>query len=179
MATYVAVFALVLAYVALVAAYCALRALARLRRASRVLSRGDGGESLVEATNRHAERTNLALEELAALRGQLAAARTEAQQRAEAGTVADAGALRNIALVRYDAFAGGSGRLSFSLALLDDSGDGVAISSIAGQSDTRMYAKGVAAGKAPTGERELSPEEQQAVRAALRTRSGGPARKAS
>ena len=41
--TYVAVFALVLAYVATVAAYCALRTLAKLRRDTHLLSRGTRG----------------------------------------------------------------------------------------------------------------------------------------
>ena len=44
MTTYVAVFAMVLAYVALVAAFCALRTLAKLRRATSVLTRGGTGE---------------------------------------------------------------------------------------------------------------------------------------
>ncbi len=43
MVTYVAVFALVLAYVALVAAYIALRTLAKVRRDTRLLSRGTRG----------------------------------------------------------------------------------------------------------------------------------------
>jgi hypothetical protein len=62
-----------------------------------------------------------------------------------------------------------SGRMSFSLALLDDTGDGIALSAIAGTGDTRVYAKGVTDGK---GEHDLSPEEQQAVAAALRKRTG-------
>jgi exonuclease VII large subunit len=75
-----------------------------------------------------------------------------------------AGALRNIALIRYDAFRGMSGRMSFSLALLDESGTGITISALAGPGDTRVYAKGVADGR---GEHELTPEEAQAVSAAL------------
>ena len=67
--------------------------------------------------------------------------------------------------MRYDAFGEMSGRMSFSLALLDEQGDGVTISAIAGTADTRVYAKGVAGGK---GEHELSPEEAQAVVAAPR-----------
>lgn len=90
--------------------------------------------------------------------------------------VAVSGVLRNVALVRYDAFSDMSGHLSFSLALLDEHGDGVAVSAIAGRTDTRVYAKGVSAGK---GEHELSPEEQQAVEAALhKQRSGILSRKA-
>jgi hypothetical protein len=54
--------------------------------------------------------------------------------------------------------------MSFSLALLNEHGDGVTISAIAAPTDTRVYAKGVAAGK---GEQDLSPEERQAVAAAL------------
>ena len=84
---------------------------------------------------------------------------------------------RNVALVRYDAFGEMSGRMSFSLALLNDNGDGVLISAIAGTSDTSVYAKGITNGR---GEHELSPEEQQAVSTALhRPRPGLLGRKAS
>ena len=61
--------------------------------------------------------------------------------------------------------------MSFSLALLDDDGNGVTLSAIAGPADTRVYAKPVADGK---GEHELSPEEAQAVTAALGKRRGLP-----
>ena len=167
MATYVAVFALVLAYVALVAAYVALRTLAKLRRATAVLARGARGPeaqaSLIEAAQRTTERTEILADEVAELRTALATG--------QLGTVRQdvpaPGGLRNVALVRYDAFSELSGRLSFSLALLDEQGDGVTISALAGRSDTRVYAKGVSGGK---GEHELSPEEQQAVSSALSRR---------
>lgn len=180
MSTYVAVSALILAYVALVAAYFALRTLAKVRRATTLLARGtrgeQGHESLLEATSRHAELTAAALEELAQLREFAAGTRAEALAAAQAGAADVAGVLQHMALVRYDAFPGVSGRMSFSLALLDDRGDGVTISALAGQSDTRVYAKGVAAGK---GEHDLSPEEEQAVTSALqRQRQGLLARKA-
>lgn len=165
MNTFVAVFALALGYVALVGAYIALRTLAKLRHASAVLARGARGpnaqDSLIEASSRHAERLDLLAEELEELRTYVASG--------TAGPDSAPGGLRNVALVRYDAFGEMSGRMSFSLALLDDKGDGVAISAIAGASDTRVYAKGITDGK---GEHDLSPEEQQAVAAALRKRSG-------
>jgi Protein of unknown function (DUF4446) len=82
--------------------------------------------------------------------------------------VALAHALRNVALVRYDAFDDMAGRMSFSVAMLDDNGDGLALSSIAGRSDTRIYAKGVQGGRS---EYDLSPEEDQAITAAIRNRS--------
>jgi Protein of unknown function (DUF4446) len=173
---YVAVFALVLGYLAAVGAYCALRTLAKLRRATAILARGsrgpDGQASLVEASQRNTERTEILAEEVAQLRAQLAGG-------AGAPAAADenvSGALRNVALVRYDAFSEMSGRMSFSLALLDEHGDGVTISAISGGSDTRVYAKGVAAGK---GEHELSPEEQQAVASALARRRNPFSRKSA
>ena len=78
------------------------------------------------------------------------------------GTV-DPRALRDLAIVRYDALNEMSGQLSFSIALLNASGDGVVISSINGRSETRTYAKVVLGG---TGSQKLSPQEEQAVRSA-------------
>lgn len=78
------------------------------------------------------------------------------------GTV-DPRALRDVAIVRYDALREMSGQLSFSLALLNAVGDGVVLSSINGRAETRTYAKSVRACK---GVQELSPEEAQAVHSA-------------
>ena len=78
------------------------------------------------------------------------------------GTV-DPKALRDIAIVRYDALREMSGQLSFSLALLNAMGDGVVLSSINGRTETRTYAKPVVTGE---GKPELSPEEEQAVQSA-------------
>lgn len=78
------------------------------------------------------------------------------------GTV-DPRALRDVAIVRYDALNEMAGQLSFSLALLNSAGDGVVVSSINGRAETRTYAKPVVAGH---GSLELSPEEIQAVRTA-------------
>jgi Protein of unknown function (DUF4446) len=78
------------------------------------------------------------------------------------GTV-DPRALRDIAIVRYDALHEMSGQLSFSLALLNAVGDGVVLSSINGRAETRTYAKPVLNGKAV---QALSPEEMRVVQAA-------------
>lgn len=80
------------------------------------------------------------------------------------GTV-DPRALRDVAVVRYDALNEMSGQFSFSLALLDAMGDGVVLSSINGRAETRTYAKPVVGGES---ELELSPEEAQAVHTARR-----------
>jgi hypothetical protein len=89
----------------------------------------------------------------------------------------DPRALRDLAIVRYDALNEMSGQLSFSLALLNAMGDGVVLSSINGRAETRTYAKPVVAGQ---GKAELSPEEAQAVQSArlgtgLSTAISGPA----
>jgi hypothetical protein len=73
------------------------------------------------------------------------------------GTV-DPRALRDLAVVRYDALSEMSGQLSFNAL-----GDGVVLSSINGRSETRTYAKVVRSG---SGAQPLSPEEEHAVRAA-------------
>lgn len=69
-------------------------------------------------------------------------------------------ALRHLAVVRYDAFGDMGGHLSWSLALLDDSGHGVVLTSIAGRSEARTYAKSITAWSC---EQQLSPEETEAV----------------
>jgi hypothetical protein len=68
------------------------------------------------------------------------------------------------AVVRYDAYGEMSGRQSSSMALLDDTGTGVVLSSILHREQARMYVKGVREGRS---EIELSPEEDEAVRTAL------------
>ena len=87
--------------------------------------------------------------DLAGLRSEVQALRAEA-----------ADALRHLAVVRYDAFGDMGGRLSWSLALLDDSGDGVLLTSIHGRSEARTYAKNVAAWVC---DQKTSPEEDEAL----------------
>jgi Protein of unknown function (DUF4446) len=90
------------------------------------------------------------------LRQEVAALRAEAK-----------GALRHVGLIRYDAFAGSGpsvgGRQSWSLALLDDDGNGVVLTAIHGRSEARSYAKSVADWRS---ELPMSPEEQDAVASA-------------
>jgi len=84
-----------------------------------------------------------------ALRREVAALRQEGAQ-----------SLRHLAVVRYDAFTDTGGQLSWSLALLDDAGSGVLVTSIQGRSESRTYAKNVVDGRC---EQQLSPEEQDAI----------------
>lgn len=69
-------------------------------------------------------------------------------------------ALQHLAVVRYDAFGDTGGKLSWSMALLDDNGDGVVLTSINSRTDARTYAKEV---KAFASEAKLSPEEDEAI----------------
>jgi hypothetical protein len=69
-------------------------------------------------------------------------------------------ALRHLAVVRYDAFGDMGGHLSWSLALTDDAGHGVVLTSIHGRSEARTYAKSISGWSC---EQQLSPEEEEAI----------------
>ncbi|MEO3855500.1 DUF4446 family protein [Acrocarpospora sp. B8E8] len=77
--------------------------------------------------------------------------------------VVDTKAIRDVAVYRYDALEEMTGRLSFSVALINSLGDGIVLTSINGRTETRTYVRPVRGGK---GQQQLSPEEEQAVRAA-------------
>jgi hypothetical protein len=124
----------ILAVLALVAALLALAlAVVALRRTT--VRSGTGVEALPEDVH--------------GLRQEVAALRREG-----------ADALRHLAVVRYDAFGDMGGHLSWSVALLDDAGNGVVLTSIHGRSDARTYAKTVTGW---TCEQQLSPEELEAL----------------
>jgi len=91
-------------------------------------------------------------EDVVGLRQEVAALRAEA-----------AGSFRHLGIVRYDAFNDTGGRLSWSVALLDDAGDGVVLTAIHGRSEARSYAKSISGWAS---EQQLSPEEDSAVAAA-------------
>ena len=84
-------------------------------------------------------------------------------------------ALTNRAIIRYDAFRDAGGEQSASFALLDEYRSGVVFSAIAARDFARIYVKYLTEGVA---DRDLSPEEVQAMEAAvprpLRARRRGP-----
>jgi len=88
-------------------------------------------------------------EDVLGLRQEVASLRAEGAQ-----------ALRHLAIVRYDAFGDMGGHLSWSLALADDAGDGVLLTSIHGRNDARSYAKTISTWRCDV---QLSPEEEQAL----------------
>jgi hypothetical protein len=75
-------------------------------------------------------------------------------------------------LVRYDAYGEMSGRQSSSLALLDSHRTGVVVSSILHREQARVYVKPIRNGES---EHELSPEELEAIEAAMARTAGAPA----
>ncbi len=176
MSTWLAAGAVIFGVAGFLAGVLALRTLGRLRRSVALLSRGASGrETILEVADKHMAASEAVRKDIQELQRDLAAA----QQELASGVAADredlaatvqgltssvGTVLRRVALVRFDAFEDLGGRLSFSLALLDDGGNGITLTSIASTSDTRLYAKALTGG---VGERPLSPEEEQAVKAAL------------
>ena len=112
------------------------------------LAFGVGAQRALTARRRGAKSSPLPLD-VAGLRGEVESLRRDA-----------AGALRHLSVVRYDAFGDMGGRLSWSLALVDDEGTGIVLTSIHGRSDARTYAKNVVTWSS---DQQLSPEEQEAV----------------
>ena len=153
----VALAAAVLALVALVAVAVLFRRLRRLRADQEAILGGNAPEDLVAhaaGLERGFQSLNDYVHDVAQrLDGRL----NEAELRVE-------GAIAYRALVRYDAYNEMSGRQSTSVALLDARGSGVVLSSIHHRDQARLYAKQVVEGQ---GLRELSPEENEAIRVAL------------
>jgi hypothetical protein len=125
----------------------------RLHKGLEVLDGAAGQETVLDALDRGSAETQALRAELSRAKSELDIARSE---------LADA--LRHVAVVRYDAFGDMGGRMSFTAALLDDSGDGLVITSINGRTEARAYAKGVKEGQS---DQSLSPEETQAIALAL------------
>jgi Protein of unknown function (DUF4446) len=74
------------------------------------------------------------------------------------------GCVAHTSVVRYDAYGEMSGQQSSSMALLDSRRTGVVVSSILHREQARVYVKQISEGES---ELELSPEERQAIEAAL------------
>lgn len=120
-----------------------------LSRRITLLARGSSGKSLegtihgtadrVTALEAHAGKTETALNNLDTRLG---------------------GAVRGVAVRRFDPFQNSGGQQSFAAAFLDESGDGVVVAGIHARDGVRVYAKEI---KKFASERELSEEEVLAV----------------
>lgn len=142
--------------VLLAGVYVLFRQLYIMRRNVTILKRGVDGSSLLEKVASQA----VQIQDLYRLLGEHAA---EKDYLAEVL----AGSLQRVAVVRFDAFDDMGGKLSYSVAMLDDNGDGVIFTSIYGRNENRTYAKAVKNGRAS---HVLSREEEEALRRALTTK---------
>ena len=129
------------------------RRLALLARRYTGLTQGADDLSLVAAFDRHLAE----VQQLAAKVDDLTL--DQQQMQADLGLT-----LHRVGLIRYNAFGDTGGDQSFVLALLDDRGDGVVLSSLFGRNESRLFAKAITAGKAKF---TLSAEESQAISQAI------------
>jgi hypothetical protein len=153
----IAVVAAAVAGVALVGVVALTIALTRLRRAQRTVLGDDGQRDLVAHAVGLQQAFALLHDYVEDIGERFDARLGGAERRLD-------GAVTHRALVRYDAYNEMSGHQSLSIALLDANRSGIVLSSIHHRDSARLYAKQIVAG-AP--ELELSPEEQEAVSAAL------------
>ncbi len=100
------------------------------------------------------------LEELQLIRKELQ--RFESDQQKMRGVLK--GAVQKVGVVRFDAFEDVGGRLSFAVALLNEHGDGIVLSSLNGRQESRSYVKPVEGGESIY---TLSKEEREAIAKAL------------
>ena len=121
----------------------------RMTRQYRVLSAADGRASFVEVVARKAEEVEGLRDDVARLAAELRVTQGELNR-----------AIRHVSVVRYDAFGDMGGRMSFSVAMVDDHGNGFVLSTVHARSESRTYVKELRGGMADV---SLSPEEEQAV----------------
>jgi hypothetical protein len=129
----------------------------RLRRLTRqytALMRGADEMDLASLLNQHVVEVQQALETVSAL-----------EQRTETLEQAQPRALQWLGSIRFNPFRHTGGAQSFALALVDDKGDGLVLSSLHARDNTRVYAKPL---HKWTSEHMLTDEEKQAIERAQR-----------
>ena len=134
------------------------RRIARLDGRIATLTRGGDGTSLESTLQGHVDKVatlTRGVDELASRSAMLERVQRRAIQR--------------VGLVRFNPFEDTGGNQSFALALLDQHGDGLVISSLHARTGTRVYGKAIAGGKS---EAALSDEEAEALRVALASGTG-------
>ena len=151
--------ALAAAGVALIALIFAIVLAFKLRslRRSQATVLGDGTRDLIT----HSAQLD---EAFVSLREYVEEALSRLEQRSQATDQRIDNSIAYRALVRYDAYGEMSGAQSSSFAMLDAHRSGIVFSSILHRDQARVYVKEVREGESSI---ELSPEEQQAIDAAL------------
>lgn len=154
-----------LALVALLLAGSLFVKLRRLRHAQRAVLGEAGQRDLVA----HASRLEQGFLEL---REWVEETATEIESRMAHAEGRIDGCVTYRSVVRYDAYGEMSGQQSSSIALLDATHSGLVLSSILHRENARVYVKQVTAGAS---EQQLSPEEEEAIAAALSAQQGAAA----
>ncbi len=122
------------------------------------LTRGESGRSLEAVLEAHLRRVVEIDASVRVLQGRTSA--LEAQGRK---------AIQRVGLVRFNPFEDTGSNQSFALAMLDEDGDGVIVSSLHTRQATRVYVRPVSAAVA---EKALSDEEAEALARARDARGG-------
>jgi len=154
-----------LALIALLLAGSLFVKLRRLRHAQRTVLGEAGQRDLVA----HASRLEQGFLEL---REWVEETATEIESRMANAEGRIDGCVTYRSVVRYDAYGEMSGQQSSSIALLDATHSGVVLSSILHRENARVYVKQVTSGAS---EQQLSPEEEEAIAAALSGHQGATA----
>jgi hypothetical protein len=133
--------------------------ISQLKERLEMLTRGVDGESLESVLGAHLETVYQVGRDLDELTARTAVLESSGRHH-----------FARMGLIRFNPFPDTGGNQSFALALLDESDEGFVVSSLHSRTGTRIYAKGIVAGKADIA---LSTEETDAMDAA---RSRRPAR---
>ncbi|HHW92560.1 MAG TPA: DUF4446 family protein [Firmicutes bacterium] len=123
------------------------------RRYKQLLGGLREGKSLEEILFTHLDNVQLALEQV----GELELEYHKLEQNLKY-------CIQNLGVVRFNAFPDMGSDLSFAVALLDQGGDGVVLSSLYGRNESRIYAKPVQRGVSTY---HLTDEERRAIQKAL------------
>jgi hypothetical protein len=154
----IAIAAAALAVVALLVGALLARRLRHIRSTQQKIAGEEGERTLAEHAGQLDQR-------LAALGRQVEDSVGRLEERDAELDLRLQGAITQCGVVRYDAMGEMTGRQSSSVALLDSHGTGVVLSSILHREQARLYAKPITEGRS---EFDLSPEESQALEAAMR-----------
>lgn len=73
--------------------------------------------------------------------------------------------VQRVALLRYNPYDDTGGNQSFTVALLDNTGNGIVVTSLHARSGTRVFAKDVVGGK--VGKHQFSKEEEEVIKKAM------------
>lgn len=128
----------------------------RLRVEVRHLLRGHDGEDLKGMLVKEGELLREALREIEDLRSETRRLDSRLER-----------CLQNLGVIRFNAFADTGSDLSFAVALLDASRNGVVITGLYGRDESRIYAKPIQGGESPY---LLSREEKEALEKAVEQR---------